>query len=53
MLHNRWFRWAGIAFVAFYLYNQPTHAADAVRGAVGTVKTGADRAATFVSAVVK
>jgi len=49
----RLLKWAAIAFVVFYLFTRPTDAADAVRGAVGTVQTGAERAATFVSAVVK
>jgi len=53
MLRKRWILWPVLAFVGFYLYTHPTNAAHAVRGAVGTVQTGAERAATFVSAVVK
>lgn len=53
MLHNRWVRYGSLAFVGFYLFTHPVAAGHAVQGAVGTVQTGAERAATFVTTVVK
>ena len=50
---RRWLKWIAIAFVAFYVFTRPTSAGNAVQGAIDTVQTGADRAATFVTAVVK
>ncbi|GLW22364.1 hypothetical protein Mame01_24070 [Microbispora amethystogenes] len=44
--------YAAIAFVVFYLYNQPHAAAGAVRGVFDTVNTGASRLATFFTSVL-
>ena len=45
--------YAAIAFVVFYLYNQPQAAAGAVRGVFATVNTGASRLATFFTSVLR
>lgn len=44
--------YAGIAFVVFYLYTQPSAAAGAVRGVFDSVNTGASRLATFFNEVL-
>lgn len=53
MLHNRWIKWGLIAFVAFYLFTNPTRAAHTVHSAIGLVQTGAGQVSTFVSTVLK
>ncbi|MEU8199337.1 hypothetical protein AB0C10_36690 [Microbispora amethystogenes] len=53
MLHNRWVRYGALGFVGFYLFTHPVDAGHAVQSAVGTVQTGADRAATFVTTAIK
>lgn len=45
--------YVSIAFVIFYLYNQPHSAAAAVRGVFETVNTGATRLATFFTSVLR
>ncbi|MBO3745395.1 hypothetical protein J5X84_04885 [Streptosporangiaceae bacterium NEAU-GS5] len=45
--------YAGIAFVIFYLYTQPSAAAGAVHGVFDTVNTGATRLATFFTQVLR
>ncbi|MCT9932475.1 hypothetical protein N5079_19930 [Planotetraspora sp. A-T 1434] len=52
MLHNRWVKVAAIAFIAFYLFTRPTQAGNTVQGAIDKVQTGADRIATFFTAVM-
>ncbi|GIH26392.1 hypothetical protein Aph01nite_47020 [Acrocarpospora phusangensis] len=44
--------YAGIAFVVFYLYTQPSAAAAAVRGVFEGVNTGATQLATFFTQVL-
>lgn len=53
MRFMRLLRWAAIAFVGFYLFTHPVDAGHAGQGAVGTVQTGAERAATFVTTAIK
>ncbi|MEZ0071810.1 hypothetical protein [Planotetraspora sp. GP83] len=45
--------YAAIAFVVFYLYNQPQAAAGAVNSVFATVNTGASRLATFFTTVLR
>jgi hypothetical protein len=45
--------YAAIAFVIFYLYNQPRAAAGAVNGVFETINTGATRLATFFTTVLQ
>jgi hypothetical protein len=45
--------YAAIAFVVFYLYNQPRAAAGAVNSAFDMVNTGASRLATFFTTVMQ
>ncbi|MCC5575573.1 MULTISPECIES: hypothetical protein [Microtetraspora] len=44
--------YAAIAFVVFYLYNQPAAAAGAVKGVFDTVTTGATRLGQFFTTVL-
>ncbi|GLX92785.1 MULTISPECIES: hypothetical protein [Herbidospora] len=44
--------YAGIAFVAFYLWTQPSAAAGAVRGVFDGVTSGANSLATFFNGVL-
>lgn len=41
--------YGGIGFVAFFLFTRPGDAANAVKGAMGTVFTAADSLVQFVS----
>ena len=43
--------WTVIAFAAFYLFTQPTSAANAVRGAAGAVGTAFASVITFLSSL--
>ncbi|MEO3812884.1 hypothetical protein ABGB17_28110 [Sphaerisporangium sp. B11E5] len=38
-----------VAFAVFYLYSRPADAADAVRGVIDGIGTGASQLATFFS----
>ncbi|SDR11218.1 hypothetical protein [Thermostaphylospora chromogena] len=44
--------YVAVAFVAFYLFTRPADAAAAVNGVMDGILNGADRLATFFSAVL-
>lgn len=48
---QKYLKYAGIAFVAFYLFTQPAGAASFVNGVIDKVEHGANSLAIFVNKV--
>lgn len=44
--------WAGIAFVAWFLFTQPNQSAELVTGAVGLLQQAAESVTTFFQSLV-
>lgn len=45
---KKFFKWGGLAFVAFFLVSQPHKAANVVHGALGGLSGAATSLSTFV-----
>ncbi|MEU5988220.1 hypothetical protein ABZ806_04510 [Spirillospora sp. NPDC047418] len=48
---KKYITWAAVAFVAFYVINQPDGAAQSVENAANGIASAADSLATFVNAL--
>lgn len=44
---KKYLTWLIVAFIAFYLFTQPTQSAGVVRGGVGLLEQAADSVVTF------